>query len=74
MMEMKAAAFKIYTLEDVATHSKRGNCWVVHDNKIYNVRPILAPATSATIGGTALTVRIQRRSRISCRTIREGTI
>ncbi|ORY74786.1 inositolphosphorylceramide-B C-26 hydroxylase [Leucosporidium creatinivorum] len=28
---------RIYTLEDVRHHSKSGNCWVVHDNKIYDV-------------------------------------
>jgi 4-hydroxysphinganine ceramide fatty acyl 2-hydroxylase len=28
---------RIFTLEDVRHHSKSGSCWVVHDNKIYDV-------------------------------------
>lgn len=28
---------RIFTLEDVAQHARAGDCWVVHDNKIYDV-------------------------------------
>lgn len=30
---------RIYTLADVAEHDEWNDCWVVHDNKVYDVRP-----------------------------------
>ncbi|KAK4702526.1 hypothetical protein P7C70_g3701, partial [Phenoliferia sp. Uapishka_3] len=32
---------RIFTLEDVATHKTSKDCWIVHDNKIYDVTKFL---------------------------------
>lgn len=34
---------RIYLREDVAKHNKPKDCWVIHNNKIYDVRLSIGP-------------------------------